>query len=191
MDRPQSQTSGARYNELAFAEGWGGVCDNTLAFRHPQLSALLAIWRNQAAGRIAPSRDDMSPKLLKAYLQNIAIYERVVGESGERRWRVRLMGSKFTQVMGDYANKFVDEVVPSEFLLRWNTALDAVIDGGAPLRFYTRSDTANKSFLIGEYFEAPLLDSNGAMTKVFAAGFYMSANDWARGKTEEALPRRI
>jgi hypothetical protein len=191
MDRPQSQTPGARYNELAFAEGWGGVCDNTLAFRHPQLAALLAIWRDQAGDRIAPMRDDMSLKLLKAYLQNIAIYERIVGESGVRRWRVRLMGSKFAQMIGDFANRFIDEIVPPEFVMRWHTALDAVIDAGVPLRFYTRSDTANKSFIIGEYLEAPLLDSNGAMTRVFAAGFYMSANEWAREKAAEALPRRI
>jgi len=189
MDRPQSDVPGAQYNALSLAQSWGGVCDNTLAFHHVELATLLAIWRDKAGPDRAPMRDALTPKLLKAYLPHIAIYERVTGESGKRRWRVRLMGSKFVQVMGDLANKFLDEVVPESFLPRWNAALDEVLDASVPLRFFTRSETNNKSFLIGEYLEAPLLDANGAMTKVFAAGYYTAANEWAAEAPHEALPR--
>jgi hypothetical protein len=191
MDSGLTCEPGAAYNAMAQAEGWGGVCDSTLSFRARELENLLAIWRDRAGTAAAPKREDLTPKLLKAYLPHIAIYERVIGESGQRRYRVRLMGTQFAQVMGDMANKFLDETVPPAFLPRWHAALDAVLDGGVALRFYTRSDTANKSFLIGEYLEAPLLDSNGAMTKVFAAGYYTSANDWAVERKEEPLPKRV
>jgi hypothetical protein len=180
---------GGEYNAKALANGWAGLCDSTLAFQRPELAALLAIWREKAAGCIAPRREELSPKLLKAHLPNIAIYERVIGESGERRYRVRLMGTQFAQVMGNLTNKFIDEAVPAQFLSRWYAALDAVLEAGVPLRFLSRSDTNNKSYLIGEYLEAPLLAPDGSLSIVFAAGIYAPANSWAASSDKLPLAR--
>jgi len=141
--------------------------------------SLLAIWREKAAGGIALRREDLSPKLLKAHLPNIAIYERMIAEGGERRYRVRLMGAQFAQVMGNLTNKFIDEAVPAQFLARWYAALDAVLEAGLPLRFLSRSETNNKSYLIGEYLEAPLIAPDGSLSIIFAAGIYAPANSWA------------
>ncbi|HEY5336846.1 MAG TPA: hypothetical protein VIJ85_01475, partial [Rhizomicrobium sp.] len=88
------------------------------------------------------------------------------------------MGTQFAQVMGDLTGRFLDETIPDPFLPRWNAALDAVLDSGMPLRFVSRSDTANKAFLVGEFFEAPLLAEDGAMNLVFAAGIFTPADNW-------------
>ena len=168
---------GAEYNAMALAQGWAGACDSTLAFRQPELAALLEIWRGAAGDASAPKRTDIKASVLKAHLPHVAIYERVVTE-GSRRYRVRLMGTQFAQVMGDLTGRFLDETIPKAFLPRWNAALDAVLDCAAPLRFVSRSDTANKSFLVGEFFEAPLLAEDGAMNLVFAAGMFSPAENW-------------
>src|SRR5580692_6842000 len=124
MDRIGQSEPGAQYNALARAEGWAGLCDNTLAFRRPELTAMLALWREQMKDGAAPYRHSMTPQLLKSHLPHIAIYERVQAASGKHRYRVRLMGTKFSAVMGDFTGKFIDEAVPPQFLVRWHAALD-------------------------------------------------------------------
>lgn len=187
MDRIGQAEPGAHYNALARAEGWAGLCDNTLAFRRPELAAMLALWREQTKDGAAPYRHCMTPQLLKSHLPHIAIYERIQPAQGERRYRVRLMGTKFSQVMGDFTGKFVDEAVPREYLSRWYAALDASLDAGVPLRFLSRSDTSGKPFLYGEYLQAPLLSGDGAMNMLFAASIYTPAASWREIAGDEPL----
>jgi hypothetical protein len=176
MGQDGALAPGAKYNAMSLAQGWQGLCDPTLAFRRPELAAVGTLWRKMAGDAPIPKRADMSPRALKDHLANVAIYERL--NEGAHCYRVRLMGTQFAQVMGDLTGKFIDEVIPSGFLPRWRAALDAVLDSGAPLRFVSRSDTANKSFLVGEYFEAPLLGDDGSMNLVIAAGIFTPAADW-------------
>jgi hypothetical protein len=187
MDRAGQTEPGAYYNALARAEGWAGLCDNTLAFRRPELAVVLSLWRTMATDAAAPYRHQMTPNLLKGHLPHVAIYERVQPAHGERRYRVRLMGTQFSAVMGDFTGKFIDEVVPPQFHARWHAALDAVLDAGAPLRFLSRSDTSGKTFLYGEFFEAPLLAADGSMSMILAAAFYTPAANWRAIAGEEPL----
>ena len=100
MDWTGNLEPGARFNALCAAHGWAGLCDRTLAFRRPELAAMNALWRQAAGGASIPKRADMGPRALKGHLPNVAIYERaVVGDTP--RYRVRLMGTQFAQVMGD------------------------------------------------------------------------------------------
>jgi len=168
---------GAKFNAASSAEGWPGLCDHTLAFRRPELAAMNALWHQLAGDASIPKRTDMTPRLLKDHLPHIAIYERVTAGE-EHRYRARLMGTQFAQVMGDLTGKFIDSVIPPQFLPRWTAALDAVLDGGVPLRFVSRSDTANKSFLVGEFFEAPLLTDDGSMSLVIADAIFTRAENW-------------
>jgi hypothetical protein len=187
MDRIGQSEPGAQYNALARAEGWVGLCDNTLAFRRPELAAMLALWREQMKDGAAPYRHCMTPQLLKAHLPHVAIYERVQPENGARRYRVRLMGTQFSQVMGNFTGKFIDEVVPPQFHARWYAALDASLDSGVPLRFLSRSDTSGKTFLYGEFLQAPLLSPDGAMNMLFAASIYTPAASWREIAGDEPL----
>src|ERR1700761_1800056 len=177
MDRWDTSEPGAHYNATAAAQGWAGLCDPTLAFRRPELAAMCALWRQAAGEAPTPKRSDMGPRLLKGHLPNVVIYERVGGEK-THRYRVRVMGTQFAQVMGDFTGKFIEDMVPPEFLPRWYAALDSVLDAGVPLRFVSRADTADKSFLVGEFFEAPLLADDGAMNLVIAAGIFTPAENW-------------
>jgi len=158
-----------RYNARARAEGWASLCDAALDFQRLEFRVLMATWRGFAS-RGLPSRKDFTPRSLKSLLRNVAIYERVV--NGRSRWRVRLMGTAFSDVMGDLTGKYLDEAIPAEHLPRWTAALDAAIEAGAPLRFVGRADSVGQSFLVGEYFEAPILSDDGQPNLILAAGLF-------------------
>ncbi len=175
------------FNARARAEGWPSLCDPELAFTDTRFRVLLSLWHGFAVGDRTPRRSDFTPRALKALLRNVAIYERVA--NGTVRYRVRVMGSAFADVMGDLSGRFIDEAVPPAFAPRWHAALDAAFEAHAPLRFIGRSDTANKSYLVAEFFEAPLIDDNGA-AMVLAAG-YFAPRPWMQvGAAEaESIPR--
>ena len=169
MDGAAAVQACEKYNVRARAEGWPSVCDAALDFHRVEFRVLIATWRSFATQRL-PSRRDFTPRSLKALLRNVVIYERVT--NGSVRYRVRLMGTAFAEMMGDLSGKFLDEVIPEQHLPRWHAALDAGIEAGAPLRFISRMDTLDKPFMVGEYFEAPVLTDDGSPDMILAAGLF-------------------
>ena len=169
MDDAAAILACERYNARAQAEGWQSLCDAALGFHRVEFRVLTATWRSFATQQL-PSRKDFTPRSLKSLLRNVVIYERVA--NGTVRYRVRLMGTAFSDVMGDLSGKFLDEAIPPEHLTRWNAALDTAIEAGAPLRFVSRTDTVGKPYLVGEYFEAPILTDDGSPNMILAAGMF-------------------
>jgi hypothetical protein len=168
----------AEYNAQSVRDGWHSLCDPSLTFLHPDLARLLELWRSESSDGGIPHRRVMSPRLLKSFLRDIAIYERLKGEDGGRRYRVRLMGTAFAQILGDLTGKFVDEAIPSEFVPRWHAALDVTLAARAPLRFLGREDTNRMTFLTGEFFSAPLVADDGQMSLVLSAARYSGKRPW-------------
>lgn len=169
---------GALYSKMAEENGWVGFCDPTLAFRAPELVELAHQWQQVKGSAGIPKRADFTPRVLKHCLPHVAIYERTICAKMGPRYRVRVMGTRFANAMGDLTGKFIDEAIPPQFLPRWYAALDAVLDARVPLRFLSRSDTMDKKFLLGEFFEAPLLSEDGEADLVLAAGFHTPMRSW-------------
>jgi len=176
MDTGAAAEASDRFNERARAEGWASFCDPCLSFHRLEFRLLVATWRDLSNEDRLPSRKDLTPRRLKSLLRNIVIYERVA--NGSVHYRVRVMGTAFTDIMGDLTGHFLDDVVPAEHMPRWQAALDTALEAGVPLRFVARADTPCKSFLVGEYFEAPLLDDEGRPNMVLAAGHF-APRHWA------------
>lgn len=174
----EGNAPGARYTRMAQENGWVGICDPTLNFRAPELLELCHQWRHLKGTGGIPRRTDFTPRVLKNALPHLAIYECVNCPNLGKRYRVRLMGTRFAEVMGDLTGKFVDEAIAPQFLPRWYAALDAVLEARVPLRFLSRSDTTDKKFLLGEFFEAPLLNDSGEARLVLAAGIYSAMQSW-------------
>jgi len=169
MDRPPPHDPAGAYNALADLEGWHSICFADLNFASAKLNTLLAIWRGASHESAIPLRKDLTPQKLRTHLSDIAIYERLTELDGHERWRVRVMGAKFTSVMGSYNGKFFDEVIPAKFLKRWYAAPNATLATRVPLRFVSRSETAGKGFITGEYLMAPLVGDDGALNTVLSA----------------------
>jgi hypothetical protein len=178
MEQLRPIASAAEFNALAAREGWPTLCDRTLRFDRPELASLLSLWKQKAGSSGIPARADMTPRVLKPFLHDVAIYERVLDGAGGRRYRVRLMGDNVGRVMGDLAGKFIDQVVAQKFLPRWYASLDATLGAGTPLRFLSRSDTNDMSFLVAEYFSAPLLGPDGTPSMVLGVAHYDGARGW-------------
>jgi hypothetical protein len=167
----------ADYNDAARKAGWPAICDPSLKFSHPDLVKLLELWQSEAAEEGIPRRRVMSPRLLKTFLRDVALYERLV-EGAERRYRVRLMGTAFAQIVGDFTGRFLDEALPAEMLPRWHASLDATLGARAPLRFLGREDTNRMTFLTGEFFSAPLIADDGQVNLVLAAARFSGKRPW-------------
>lgn len=183
MNLTPAATASQSFNAKARQAGWASLCDATLAFVRPEFGELLCLWREHAEAEGLPFRKHFGPRSLKALLRHVAIYERV--ENGEARYRVRLMGTAFADAMGDLSGRFIDEAVAPEFLPRWYAALGAAIEARAPLRFVSRLDTVNKSYLVAEYFEAPILADDGSASLILAAGHF-APRPWTEVSAHEA-----
>jgi hypothetical protein len=157
------------YNALAETEGWHSACYAALDLRRRDLVDMLAIWRRFAAQASVPMRRDLTPRILRAHLSDVAIYER--SQDGAR-YRIRVMGTRMASVLGDLSGRYVDEAVPARFLKRWHAAPDAVLAAGAPLRFVSRTETVGKPFITGEYLMLPLIGDTGSMDTVLSCAAY-------------------
>lgn len=183
MHSARAAQASDKFNALALANGWPSLCDPTLAFCDIRFRVLLSRWHDFSIGDRMPCRRDFTPRTLKELLREVAIYERVI--NGSTRYRVRLMGTAFADVMGDMSGQFIDEAVPPAFASRWQASLGAVFEAQAPLRFMARSDTGHKSFLVAEYFAAPLLADDGSLSMVLGAGHF-APREWDDVVTSEA-----
>ena len=142
---------------------WEANCDPALGFESKFLIEGLAAWKLAGDGA-TPPRSAMSARALKSCIGHVAIFER----TAEGRWRVRLMGTRMTSVIGEMQGKFVDEALPRKAGRRWHAALDATLSGMQPLRFVSRVAFRDLDFLKAEILLAPLLDDTGKPTMVFA-----------------------
>ncbi|MGC9955100.1 MAG: PAS domain-containing protein [Rhizomicrobium sp.] len=165
-----SPARAAAFNDWAKAQGWPSLCDPDLAFESEALTDLLAIWRKQAGTEAIPQRSRMSARALKHHLGHVAILERVA--DGPARYRVRLMGTRITQLVGEMQGKFLEEVVPAGVLPRWYCALNLTLAEGRPLRFVTRVDFGTLDFLQAEILLVPLLEESDTPSLVLGGASF-------------------
>lgn len=147
-------------------------CDATLAFEHEELHALRQIWQMRAEGRRAPSRVDFDARILKPYLRNMLIVERVFVDSITRRYRARLAGSAIVELIGELTGKFLDETLPRELLARWFDVYDDVLDSGLPMRVVCDFRSPQLSYLCGETLLAPLADTRSELTLALSCVYF-------------------
>jgi hypothetical protein len=171
MTAHEPHEAATAYNKMAMDRGWKSVCHAALTFQRPELCELLDIWHGLIRHDRLPSRKDLTPRILRAHLPNVAIYERVTAGARER-YRARVMGQRFTEVLGNYIGKFFDEAMPPELAMRWESAPRAALLAQAPLRFVSRSETAGKGHITGEYLLAPLLGDDETANTVLSCGFF-------------------
>ncbi|HSS15103.1 MAG TPA: PAS domain-containing protein, partial [Rhizomicrobium sp.] len=152
--------------ERAAREKWYHVCDPTLSFSDPSYGTLLKLWRDKAGSRPMPRRSEISDRDLKDVLRHLLVLERV--ETGPSRYRIRLVGTSLTGLVGDKTGNLVEEIVPPSQLPRWIGSADLILDGGLPLRFVGRVHLEGKEYLNAENLYVPL--ANDSDEPVFIMG---------------------
>ena len=168
-------------NAKAAQQKWYHFCDPSLSFAHSSHDQLFRVWKQKAAGRPMPARNEMTLRDLKDVLRNIVIFERVAEKPSQYRWR--LIGTNLTEVLGHNTGKMLEESVPSELLPRWLECGDLILDGGKPLRFLGRVHLQGREYLHAEHLYVPLADEMGVPSFVMGLCRYTprtsdSEDDW-------------
>lgn len=143
--------------------------DDSLAFEAEALKQACETWKEIADGAIPP-RSRFSARAVKAFLGHMVIFECL----SESDYRVRLMGTRITNIIGEMQGKRLIEALPDETVLHWCAELNAVLAQRQPLRVVTTVNLANLQFLEAEIFLAPLSDSQGQVTMVMAVVVFRS-----------------
>lgn len=144
------------FNARAAAAGWPTHCDATLDFESPLLREALAVWREKAGARRWPSRADMTPRLMKGFLANVAIVD-VVRAEGTVRFRTRVTGSEIERYYGSAPiGTFLDKSVPEPFRERWSAGWSLALDVEGPVRTTGRLEFRKQEYLKMESLVAPL-----------------------------------
>src|ERR1700730_13417112 len=87
------------FNRNSERQGWPMRADAGLAFNAVSLLEAQRVWHEKADGRAMPSREDMSPRALKAFLTEVALHD-VVYEGDNIRFRSRVTGTQLAQTHG-------------------------------------------------------------------------------------------
>lgn len=162
----------AALNAHAIAMGWGIRCYEDLHFVQPELNRLRDVWQDKA--RIAgwPSRAEMDARVLKPFLSHVSLLERVTESGGGRRYRLRLLGTAVAELLGEQTGRYLDEFLPDRVLPRWMMLYDTVLAGREPLRFVSRFEIPQMSYLDGEFFAAPLGNDGARPTLILNATYF-------------------
>jgi hypothetical protein len=144
------------FNARAEAAGWPTNCDPALDFESPLLREALALWREKAGARRWPSRADLTPRLMKGFLTNVAIVD-VVRAEGKLRFRTRVTGSEIEYYYGSAPiGTFLDDAVPEPFRERWSAGWGLALDVEGPVRTTGRLEFRKQEYLNTENLVAPL-----------------------------------
>jgi hypothetical protein len=155
MPSDRALRAAEKFNRFAEQIGSPGRCDPHLSFENPALMGAAAVWRDKAAGRGMPLRSDLNARTLKAFLPNVAIVDVVDGPQA-RRFRLRVMGTSVSRLLGDHTGKYLDEAVASPYRERWRAALEATLDAGGPVRMWGRLDYRRQDYRDMEMLVAPV-----------------------------------
>ncbi len=175
------------FNAQSVAQSWEQLCDPALAFAHRDYGAVIALTA-QAAGRAMPARADMTARVLKTYLPNIAIKERVARDPSRYRWR--LIGTRVAQVIGERTGTLAEENASPRLAARANANCDLTLLARMPLRFVGRVLTQDKDYLASEALYLPLADDTGEARFVLGFGYFRASQDWREALTPACRSRR-
>ncbi len=164
------------YNAQSEAGGWEQFCDPELAFTHRDYASVIGLWKAQAGARAIPARADMTARVLKTFLPNVALKERV--ETNPSRYRWRLMGTRVAQIIGERTGKFADENAAPRLAARAIASCDMTLDMATPLRFVGRVLARDKDHMASETLYLPLADEEGNARFVLGFGYYSAAQNW-------------
>lgn len=153
-------------------------------FRDPALGEALEVWR-AIAGDGIPKRRDMTPKVMRPFLNKVALMERLDQPHGTFRYRARLTGQEFTLAYAEMSGKFFDEVVPKKYLARWKQLIDGVLSAMQPLRCLIVPEAFNRDHSVLEMLLAPLLDDDGKANQILFVGKFERGASWAAVAAEE------
>lgn len=140
------------------------VLDETLSFESEIIKNAFAEWSRHGP---LPSRADFTPRSSKAFLGNMVIFERQ-----DATYRIRLMGTRITVVLGEMQGKLLEECLPAAVAARWKAVLDDTLASQTPVRVIKKVGFKDLHFLQAEILVAPLCDAERRPTMLFTVAVF-------------------
>ena len=156
-------------------QGFGApiYVDRDLAFRDPINDQALAYWRGKTGARPMPSRADLDPVEMRAFVTHVGLIEAVGGErEAAKTFRIRLAGTALEDVFGHLTGRKLTEL-PDYFAVRWHDLFQAAVEARAPVCVTTRVSLEHKEHLAAEALIAPLSEDGTSVSMLFVSvGFW-------------------
>ncbi|HWT98895.1 MAG TPA: PAS domain-containing protein [Terriglobales bacterium] len=124
--------------------------------RHPHLQRFFAYWRDKAAGREMPTRNDLDPIDFRYVLGNVILVD---VEREPLRFRFRLYGARLINFFrdGDYTGKYADQLLPPDYAPFVVKAYTVAVEGRVP-RYAERDLVMNQQRIVYDVLTLPLAD---------------------------------
>ena len=151
-------------------QSWASERDQSLEFEADILKEALALWCAHAEPGAIPRRNALTSRAMKPFLGNAIISER----QNDGRYRLQLMGSRISLMIGDMEGHLLDDCLPSDALRRWSDAFDQALTQLHPFRFVSSVAILDLRFLRAEILLAPLLDEEGLPAIVLGVATFKS-----------------
>jgi hypothetical protein len=143
--------------------------DDSLGFLQPATIEALAYWKSRLDGRLMPSRADLDPRQMRAFMAHIALIELRSMPDGKQDYYIRLAGTAVEQLFGPFTGQSISEFLPAEIEARWRSMLDAARDAASPIRTIGRVAFQRKTWLECETMIAPLGTDGKTVSMFFVA----------------------
>ena len=137
--------------------------DWTLNFEHETPRAGFAYWNLCRAKRVMPALGDLTPRGMKAFIANAALFNMQPLAAGAVDYVVRLTGERVRERYGAVARRKLSEFLPPHLEQRWRYALELVRVSQAPLRVHGRMSYDDQTWLYQETLLAPLSGADGQL----------------------------
>jgi hypothetical protein len=140
------------------------VLDASLSFESQVLKDAFAEWSRHTP---LPSRADFTPRNAKSFLGNMVIFEQQ-----DATFRIRLMGTRITTVLGEMQGKVLEEALPADVAARWKAVLIRTLETQTPVRVLKQVGFKDLHFLRAEILVAPLRDSENHPTMLLTVATF-------------------
>jgi hypothetical protein len=145
--------------------------DPSLATVSPKLKEAIAYWQMKRGSRLAPKRDDINPREIKAILPHFQVLELV---DGGPAYRPRLMGTAIVEAMKeDITGRLFDEKSTAPAAQRALRAVRWILENKKPLRtFAPRTAIAGQDYLSHESVFLPLSSDGKTIDMLAVVGVF-------------------
>lgn len=96
---------------LGVTQHWGVYVDVSKAGLPKPLAQLYSYWQEKRGDRLMPSRADINPVEMQAFLPHTMLIDVLTDAQGELRFKTRLIGTHIVAGFGgDLTGKYIDEI---------------------------------------------------------------------------------
>lgn len=162
------------------------------ALRHqmilPEQQAIYDYWRTKCKGEALPTREDIDPTDLFAYLPTITMME-VCNQAECEQYKFRLAGTRFYDIYKtELTGQYVSDMPEGSRRAYWNRVLSRVTERRRPSAGVVRSALSGRTHMAQFWIRLPLVDENNRVKVILGFDKFVKLSEL---ETETPEPEKI